>query len=220
MQEITDEELDKIIAEKESKSLTVNNQNQTQPVVKFAKSKFAENMEQVKQDLLADASTKDDKFVKEVTDNLKEAAKKITEIEKDKASYEKHQIEVEDKKLSYEDDKTKHRSKEDKWENTQKAREHMYNGVKPIMKYVGIDEPLACGLTVIFTIVLIIPFFISKLWNGTIGALLCGATDKDRSKSMKGFIWTVLAVLLIFAIVIAIYLLLRTQNIDLLRKFK
>lgn len=218
MQEISDEELDKIIAEKESKNLTVNNQNT--PVVQFSQSKFAENMEDVKQNLLAEASTKDNKFVKEVTDNLKEAAKKITEIEKDKAEYQRHHIEVEDKKLSYEDNKTKHRSKEDKWINIQKAREHMYNGVKPIMKYAGIDEPLACGLTILFSIILIIPFFISKLWNGTIGVLLYGATDKNRSKSMKGLIWTVLAILLILGVVIIIYLLLKTQNIDLLKKFK
>lgn len=222
MDEIKDEELDKILEGKENTetALEVRNENNfVQP--KFEKTNFENKMEEVKLNVLKEASIDDDKFVDTIKENLKKAAIKNTEIEQNKAILQNKQVESEKKKTDKEIFKTEHEIKEDKWENREKWRQYTYNGVKPIMKFVGIDEPMSIFMTIVFTVLLFIPFLIAKFWNGTIGALIVGASDKDRSKAMKGFIWTVLAVTFLFGLICLIILFLKSQGIDalsLLRK--
>ena len=222
MDEIKDEELDKILEDKENTetALEVRNENNfVQP--KFEKTNFENKMEEVKLNVLKEASIDDDKFVDTIKENLKKAAIKNTEIEQNKAILQNKQVESEKKKTDKEIFKTEHEIKEDKWENREKWRQYTYNGVKPIMKFVGIDEPMSIFMTIVFTTLLFIPFLIAKFWNGTIGALIVGASDKDRSKAMKGFIWTVLAVAFLFGLICLIILFLKSQGIDalsLLRK--
>ncbi len=222
MDEIKDEELDKILEDKENTetALEVKNENNfVQP--KFEKTNFENKMEEVKLNVLKEASVEDDKFVDTIKENLKKAAIKNTEIEQNKAILQNKQVESEKKKTDKEIFKTEHEIKEDKWENREKWRQYTYNGVKPIMKFVGIDEPMSIFMTIVFTVLLFIPFLIAKFWNGTIGALIVGASDKDRSKAMKGFIWTVLAIAFLFGLICLIILFLKSQGIDalsLLRK--
>ena len=227
MEEITDEELDKMIAEKEAEKtektektqeVVVAQPNFVQP--KFEQTQFAKNMEEVKLNVLKEASVEDTKFVETIKKNLKEAATTNTEVEKEKANLEKEQVKSEGKKIEKEQVKTSNEIAEEKWNNRQKWRQFIYDGVKPIMTFVGITDPMNCFLTIFFTVILIIPFFVAKLWNATIGALLLGACDKDRSNSIKGLFWTILVVMLLCLLLAAGYLFLKSQGIDLLSRFK
>lgn len=215
MEEIKDEELDKILEEKqnEEKALEVRQEtNYIQP--KFEKTGFENKMEEVKLNVLKEAAIDDNKFVNTIKENLKKAAIKNTEIEQNKAELQNKQVESEQKKTDKEIQKTQHEIKEDKWNNREKWRRYFYNGVKPIMTFVGIEEPMSILLTVVFTIILFVPFLICKFWNGTIGALISGACDKDRTKTMKGFIWTILGITFLFGFICLIIIFLKSQGID------
>ena len=185
-----------------------------QPVhQEFMGDRFAQSMENVKINVLADASVEDKNFVKDVKDNLKKAAIKHTEIEKDKAAYVEQRVKAESEKLSKDQAKNKHEMAEDRWANKQKKRQYVYDGVKPIMKFVGIDEPMSVLLTILFTVVLIGFFLVAKLLNGTVGILIDTVRNDKSDKAMKVIAWTVLIILMLFALFIAIYLFLKSQGI-------
>lgn len=181
---------------------------------------FAEKMDDVKQQVLMTASQEDKRFVDQVVENVKDAAVTYTQVEQKKASLEKQKVQYESEKLDTQQKANINQQAEDKWINRQKRREYHYNGVKPIMLFVGITEPMNLFFLYGFAIVLIIPFFIAKLFRGTIGALLCGAEDTNRSKAAKGFIWTVMAIFVLLAVFCSIYLFLQWQGIDILKNLK
>lgn len=101
---------------------------------------------------------------------------------------------------------------EGKWENRNKRRQYHYNGVKPIMNFVGINEPLNLPLLYILTIVIVPFFLIVKVLRGTIGALISGAVDERRPKSVKVFLWAVAAVIVALAVAGIVFLFLNWQN--------
>ena len=178
---------------------------------------FANKMDDVKQNVLEDASENDAMFKNQIKENVKEAAVKLTEVEKEKADYVKQQVGYESVKLETKENKEKHQQKEDKWLNRQKRREFHFNGVKPIMSFVGISEPMNLLFLYFFAVVLLIPFFVSKLFRGTIGVLLAGAEDGNRSKTAKAFIWTVIALAVALLLFVLVYLFLKWQGVDILR---
>lgn len=178
---------------------------------------FANKMDDVKQNVLEDASENDAMFKNQIKENVKEAAVKLTEVEKEKADYVKKQVGYESTKLETKENQEKHQQKEDKWLNRQKRREFHFNGVKPIMSFVGISEPMNLLFLYFFAVVLLIPFFVSKLFRGTIGVLLAGAEDGNRSKTAKAFIWTVIALAVALLLFVLVYLFLKWQGIDILR---
>lgn len=222
MDEIKDDSLDLLI---EKKAQELNNQLSTKVendniVQTTQRSSFAKKMDDVKIDVLAEASTEDKNFVTTIKNNLKKAAVTHTEVEKDKADLEKQQVQSDSEKLSNQQQKNKHEMAQDKWENKQKFRQYVYDGVKPIMTFVGINDPMSVVLMIFLSFVLLPFFLVSKLWNGTIGLLICGACDGNRSKAMKGLIWTLLAIILICIIFVAIFLFLKWQGIDILEKLR
>ena len=154
-------------------------------------SAFADKMDDVKVGVLQQASEEDKKFVETVKDNLKDAAVKHTEVEQEKAKYAKQKVQYEEEKLDTQQRRNEQQQLEDKWENRRKKRQYHYDGVKPIMTFVGIKEPLNLFFLYFLTAILVWFFLINKLWKGTIGALVAGASDENRTKAAKGFIWTV-----------------------------
>lgn len=207
-----DEELDKLELELRQKQATqIQISEQTS---------FSKKMDDVKQNILAEASTKDDKFVSTVVENVKDAAVQYTQVEQKKARLEQQRVQYESEKLDTQQKANANQQAEDKWINRQKRREYHYNGVKPIMLFVGITEPMNLMFLYFFAIILIVPFFIAKFFRGTIGALLCGAEDANRSKAAKGFIWTIIAIVIALSVLCLIYLFLKWQGIDILEKFK
>lgn len=176
-------------------------------------SEFAKRMDDVKVQVLENASNEDEKFVKTVKENLKDAAVKHTEVEQKKAEFVKQKVQYEQEKLETKQKENVHQQQEDKWANRQKRRQYHYDGVKPIMQFVGIETPMNLLLLYFLTLVLVWFFLIGKLLKGTIGALIAGASDADRPKAVKGFLWTLLAIVTVIIIVMVVYLFLRWQEI-------
>lgn len=176
-------------------------------------SEFAKRMDEVKVQVLENASNEDEKFVKTVKENLKDAAVKHTEVEQKKAEFVKQKVQFEQEKLETKQKENVHQQQEDKWANRQKRRQYHYDGVKPIMQFVGIETPMNLLLLYFLTLVLVWFFLIGKLLKGTIGALLAGASDANRPKAVKGFLWTLLAFIAVIIIAMVVYLFLRWQGI-------
>ena len=202
---------DEIIEFEQSESSPTEISSQVNPL---AKSKFGEKMDDVKLEIL-NTSSSDETFVSTVQNNIKEAAVKSTQLEVEKVDLEKKTVETASKRLDKVQEKTKQEMSEDAWSNKEKRREFHYNGVKPMMMFVGIQEPMNLFMLYFLTLVLTIPFLISKLFKGTIGVLLCGACDANRPKAMKGFLWTVLAITVVIIIICGIYFFCKWQNINL-----
>lgn len=179
----------------------------------FAENNFTERMDDVKLKILQDASVSDEKFVKTIKDNVKEAAVVNTEVEREREAFAKQSVQYEREKLSTKQQKNTIEATEDKWANREKRREFHYNGVKPIMEFVGITKPMNLLLLYFLTAVLIWFFLLAKLWRGTIGALIAGAEDANRPKTVKGLLWTLLAVVVIGILAALVYLFLKWQGI-------
>lgn len=105
-------------------------------------SEFAKRMDDVKVQVLETASNEDKNFVDTVKANLKDAAVKHTEVEQKKAEYVKQKVQFEQEKLETKQKENVHQQQEDKWSNRQKRRQYHYDGVKPIMQFVGIETPM------------------------------------------------------------------------------
>lgn len=169
---------------------------------------FNAAIDEAKLNILKDAAANDENFVKDVKANIQDAAVKLTEVEKEKAELEKQNI------LFFQELKEKERkineyeAQVNEWENKQKKRQYHYDGVKPIMEFVGIKTPMNLVLLYVLTCFLLPFYLISKLFRGTIGALIAGAEDSNRPKAVKGFIWTILGIIVVlivsFCVVLAL----------------
>ena len=192
----------------------VENLPDTKPTeVPVQTTQFGSAMEQVKLNVLAEASAEDEQFVNKVKGTLKRAAVKHTEVEEKRADFEKQKVDFASEVLQTEQQKNEHRAIEDKWANRERKRQYHYNGVKPIMMFVNIKDPLNLFLLYLLTFVLTPFFLLSKLIKGTIGALIAGASDGDRPKAVKGFLWTLVAVIAMLIITAVIYLFLKWQGL-------
>lgn len=199
------------VVEKEKKSIAPEVVIETQ---------FSKKMDDVKQEVLNNAAVEDQSFITTVKENVKEAAVTLTKVEKKKAEFQEHQVDAKDEELDTARKKNKHIQDENYWENRKKKREYHFDGVKPIMNFVGIETPMNLIFLYVLAIILSPLFIISKLCKGSFGALLSGANDAERSKGAKGFLWTLLCVFSLLLIMCLIYLFLKTQGIDLLAKIK
>lgn len=204
------ESVEETVAETTASLPTIEQKQDIAPTVS---TKFGEAMEGVKLNVLSEAGAEDKEFVDKVKKTLKSAAVKNTEIEEKKADFEKQKVDFASEVLSTEQQKNTHRAIEDKWANREKRRRYHYNGVKPIMMFVDITEPL--NLFLLYTLtVLLAPFFLlSKFLKGTIGALIAGASDSDRPKAVKGFLWTLLGVFTLLVIAVLVYLFLEWRGL-------
>lgn len=206
---IEDEELDKL----ESEHALTEHVQDSAPVESVpTSSEFAKTMDQVKVKVLEDATVSDDGFVETVKKNLKQAAVKHTEVEKAKADFAEQEVQYESEKLSTQQQKNQHVAAEDRWENKQKRREFHYNGVKPIMKFVDISEPMNLFILYFLTFVLTPFYLLSKLFKGTVGAVIAGASDSDRPKAVKGFLWTLIGLTAVCLLVCLLYLFFKWQG--------
>lgn len=216
MDTIEDKELDAILEQRqEAKELAKIEEKHTELVQpKFEQTNFSKKMDDVKQTILAEASISDDKFITTVKENLKEAAITATEVEQEKQKFEKQQVNAEQEKLERVQKQNEHGINEDKWSNRQKRRQYHYDGVKPIMEFIGISSPMNEIILYVITILIFPIFFLDKILKGTIGAMLFGACDGNRPKQMRGFIWTMLGVLTVVVIIAIICGLLVAFGVD------
>lgn len=179
---------------------------------------FSKQMDIVKSHVLDEAQKTDAQFVKTVKENLKDAAVKHTQVEQKKAEFQKQQVDYESDKLHVKQVKTEHEAKVDIWENRKKRRDYHYDGVKPILQFVGIEDSLNLIVLYFLTIVLVPFFLISKFARGTIGIIIAGASDQDRPRAVKAFLWTLIGTVAVMLVLVGVYLFLKSQGIDILHK--
>jgi hypothetical protein len=171
-----------------------------------AKTSFTEAIDVAKIKTVEEASVNDEKFRKEFTEKLKDATIKLAEVEEEKAGLEKQNILYHQELLNTQQELNEQLQAENQWANKEKRREYHYNGVKPILMFVGIKEPMNIAILYILTSILI-PFYLAnKLIAGTIGALISGASDDNRPKAVKGFLFTLLAVTCAGLLAVMVYL--------------
>ena len=178
-----------------------------------AENTFTKAVDTAKLNILQEASVNDKKFIDDFRDKLKEATLKLAEVEREKANLEKQNIEYHQELLETKQLLNEQKQAEDKWTNKQKQREFHYAGVRPIMEFVGIKTPMNIALLYFLTMFLLPFFLFAKLWKGTIGALIVGAEDSDRPKAVRGFLYTLLAVIAVGTIALVAYLVLGWLNI-------
>lgn len=198
----------------------VNALDESMHIANAMETDFAKQMNKVKTDVLDTAHQTDDDFKQQVVENVKQAAVKLTKVEKDKAEYQEQQVEYESQKLETKQQEEAHMQIENAWDNRRKKRQYHYDGVKPIMEFIGINEPMNLLFLYCFALLACGPFLLQKIWDITIGALFVGACNKDRSKTAKAFIWTILAIFVLFIVFVTIYLFLLWQEIDILKFLK
>lgn len=189
-------------------------QPQLRPV--NAPTAFTEAVDQAKIATITEVAATDKRFVREFTDNVTDAALESAKVEQEKQKLERQLIEYEQELLETKQQLNKLEQQTTKWEKRQKRRQFFYDGVKPIMMFVDIKEPMNILLTLLFTVILCPFFLLGKLFKGTIGNLLSGATDANRPKAVKNFIWTMLGILvavIVIAIIFVVFLVLEHYGI-------
>ena len=207
---IEDKELDLIYAERQKKK----EENNSTQVAEVRPLSIEEKVEQVNNAMLRDPSMGGDKnLVKNVQGNLKDSVKFYAEVEKLKAENKRKEQQKKGETIDVERKAVEHDAQERKWANREKRREFAYNGVKPIMEFVGINSPLNLFFLYLFTLLLAPIFLVIKLLKATIGTILAGAEDGNRTKFVKGFVQTVFAVFLLCVLAAVVYLFLKWQKI-------
>lgn len=171
-----------------------------------ASTTFTEAIDRAKIDTVEEASANDKTFKKEFTDKLKDATLKLAELETEKAELEKQNIEYHQELLSTQQKLNEQLQAENAWINKEKRREYHFNGVKPILGFVGITSPMNLVILYILVVILIPFYLVNKLVSGTIGVLISGASDSNRPKAVKGFLFTLLAVTCAGLLAVIVYL--------------
>lgn len=222
---IEDKELDALSAAesvKEKSMTAVVNYEETNSIAPdvVIETQFSKTMDVVKENVLNNAATEDQQFIDTVRKNVKEAAVTLTNVEKKKAEYQEHEVEAKDEELDTKRKKNQHVQDEDVWENKKKKRQYHYDGVKDIMEFVGIKNPMNLFFLYFLSAVFTPLFLLGKICKCTFGNLLTGANDKDRGKAARGFLWTLLCLFSVIVVICIILLFLKTQGIDVFAKIK
>lgn len=166
---------------------------------------FTDIVDDAKINVVKEAAATDVKFIEEFKKELKEATMKSAQLEREKQQLEIQNVQYHQELLDKEQQLNKLHKTEDKWENKQKRRQFHYDGVKPIMEWVGIKFPMNLFLLYFLTAIITFPYLLGKLVKGTFGNLICGAEDANRSKAMRGFLWTILAVTITVLLAMGVY---------------
>lgn len=172
-------------------------------------SSFTKALDNAKVDIAKKAYVEDEKYRNQLIGKVKEASIKSVETEKERQSLEKQYVKFHQERLETQQKRNTNEQVIDAWEKRQKGRQYHYDGVKPIMEFVGIKEPMNLILLYILTIILTPLYLAAKLWKGTVGAIISGADDSDRPKAVRGFLWTMIGAVTLGVIALGTYLILR-----------
>jgi restriction endonuclease S subunit len=167
---------------------------------------FQESLDSAKLQILDNAQQHDSDFVHKIQEELKQAALKSAQLEKEKQELEKQAIEYRQELLETQQLKNKQVQDSDYWKNRQERRQYHYDGVKDLMLFINVKQPMNLIFLYVLTI-LVMPFYlVHKFIKGTLGAIISGADSADRSKAVKAFLWTLLAVFFVCALTLMGYL--------------
>lgn len=170
---------------------------------------FTKAVDQAKIQAVQEAAASDEKFVKDFTEQLKQATLKAAQVEQEKQELEKQNVQYHQELLETQQKLNEKEQQISEWDKKQKRRQYHYDGVRPIMEFVGIKSPMNLFILYALTAILVWFYLLNKLFKGTVGALISGAEDENRPKAVKGFLWTMVAVIFMGAIALAVVLVLR-----------
>lgn len=166
---------------------------------------FSKAVDFAKTDIVKDATINDDKFVKDVTKELKDAFLKSAQLENEKQELEKKNIELNQAYIQTQQELEEQKQSVNKWENKQKSREYHFNGLKDIMAFVHINNPMCIPLMYIFAVLVSPIYLIWTLILCPLGTFIAGTKDADRPRVVKGAIYTIMCIALIVFIGFLMY---------------
>lgn len=166
---------------------------------------FSNAIDSAKIETIKRASAEDDKFNEDFKTELKQAVLKSAQLEKEKQELEKKNIELQQNFIKTKSELETQKQSVNKWENKQKAREYHYNGLKDIMLFVHINNPMCIPLMYIFAILVSPIYLVWTLILAPLGTLIAGTKDQERPKLVKGAIYTILCIALVCVLALAIY---------------
>ena len=165
---------------------------------------FTKTLDEAKIHTVKEAAATDEKFVKDFTENVKQSALTSAQVEQEKQQLEKQNVQYAREKLATQQMQNAKEQQVNEWDRKRQRRQFHYDGVKPIMEFVGIKTPMWLPLLYFLTVIILPFYLIAKLFKATFGALLAGAADDDRPKAVKGFLWTVLGLTVAFIVTVGI----------------
>ena len=158
--------------------------------------------EQVAKELTAD---KNGKVYKDMENALGGAITQTALNEKAKAEYDAKIIALQNKITENEHLIEELKQQKTGYEKKYAEREFVYKGVEPVLKMVGIDSPASKTLMIILTIFLTIPYVFWKLVRGIFVTPMTGMEKNDRANLVKGYLWTLLALVITAVILVTIF---------------
>ena len=166
---------------------------------------FSKIIDTAKIETIKRASAEDDKFNEDFKNELKQAVLKSAQLEKEKQELEKKNIELQQNYIKTKNELENQIQSVNKWDNKQKAREYHYNGLKDIMLFVHINNPMCVPLMYIFAFLISPIYLVWTLILAPIGTLIAGTKDQERPKLVKGAIYTILCIALVLVLAILFY---------------
>lgn len=166
---------------------------------------FTNAIDTAKIETIKRASAEDEKFNEDFKTELKQAVLKSAQLEKEKQELEKRNIELQQNYIKTKNELETQIQSVNKWENKQKAREYHYNGLKDIMLFIHINNPMCIPLMYIFAILVSPIYLVWTLVLAPLGTLIAGTKDQERPKLVKGAIYTLMCILLVIFIVFIFY---------------
>ena len=139
--------------------------------------------------ILQEGYTEDNEFREDIKGKVKKTAEKRADVETHKAELEEQHLQYQSELLRTEQEKNINTQEKNRYDAKRERRQFVYDGVKPVMMWVGIKEPMNIVLMSLVTAILIIPFIMFK----PIGALLVGVDAEQRKKQAIAWLWTILA---------------------------
>lgn len=191
----------------ENKAVIVQNENDSTiqaPINKIENvtqdTKFSQTVESGMIDMLQEAHINDNDFKQSMIDKIKESAVKRAELEKNKAELEQQNLQYQSDLLKTQQLLNEYQQEDDGYNAKRAKRQFVYDGIAPIMEWIGIKKPLNIPLMIFLTIILIVPFIIGK----PLEALVVGADAEVRKQQAKAWLWTILALTVTAAVLCGI----------------
>lgn len=166
---------------------------------------FTNAIDSAKISTIQKASLEDSKFNEDFKNELKSAVLKSAQLEKEKQELEKKNIELQQNYIKTKNELETQTQNTNKWENKQKAREYHYNGLKDIMQFVHIENPMCIPLMYLFALLVSPIYLVWTLGLSPLKTLICGKKEENRPKYIKNAIYTILCITLVLIIALLVY---------------
>lgn len=161
---------------------------------------FTKTINEGMENILREGYAEDNEFREDIKGKVKKTAEKRADVETHKAELEEQHLQYQSELLRTEQEKNTNIQEKNRYDAKRERRQFVYDGVKPIMMWVGIKEPMNIVLMSIVTAILLIPFILGK----PIGALLVGVDPEQRKKQAIAWLWVILALFVTGALLTAV----------------